>query len=264
MEERFKSLLESKLLTIDLPGVSNFELSDLGVSTINKASIENLRLGKQIERWVSLAINESAKFELLYENIQVFDGKITIGEFDFIFKNNTTNQIHHLELVYKFYLYKPVVNTTEINKWIGPNLKDSLSKKIDRLKIKQFPLLFKPQTKLALPTINVNKAEQNLCFMAHLFVPYSKEKILYKDISNEAIIGYWYPKVDFLNKFKKDFLFHLPTKTNWGLNPSTNSNWFNFDSIVNQIEESHARAFSPLCWVKSDKGEFSQCFIVWW
>ena len=30
------------------------------------------------------------------------------------------------------------------------------------------------------------------------------------------------------------------------------------------VKESHQREFSPLCWIKKNEDEFSQCFVVWW
>lgn len=264
MGNRYKSLLNTKLLNLQFDNVTNFELSNLKVYSIEKDSVENLRLGKQIERWISCAIKKSNVYELLHENIQVFDGKITIGEFDFLFKSMASQDVIHLEVVYKFYLYKPSDEKNEFEKWIGPNLKDCLTKKIDKLRTNQFPLLFKEQTKYRLPDLNINKVKQCLCFMSNLFVPFSLEKKIYKDINNEAIVGYWYKLKEFQNTFNINCQFLLPDKTNWGLEPSDNKIWLSLREVMILIKESHARKFSPLCWVKNGNGRFSQCFVVWW
>ena len=264
MSARYKSLLDTKLLDLKLNNVENFELSKLGVVSINNGNVENLRLGKQIERWVSLAINKSSKYDIVLENIQVFKGKITIGEFDFIIREIESNRLIHLELVYKFYLYRPSEASVEIHKWIGPNLKDSLIKKVDKLKNKQFPLLFKEESKIVLDNIDINAVNQQLCFMVNLFVPFGFKTEMYPDINNDAIAGYWYKFTDFLSLFECNFLFYIPVKSEWGLSPEQNNNWMSFKDILIEINECHLRQFSPMCWIKDCEGNFSQCFVVWW
>lgn len=112
---------------------------------------ENEVFGKRMEHFFEYYINNQDKFEVLIKNLQIFNNKITIGELDFIIRDVQLNQILHIELVCKFYLYIPDANNNnEFEKWIGPNKKDSLSKKIINLQQKQLPLLYKDETISAL------------------------------------------------------------------------------------------------------------------
>jgi len=54
------------------------------------------------------------------------------------------NKPIHLEIIYKFYLYDPSIGLTQLDHWIGPNRRDSLVKKLTKLKQKQLPLLYHP------------------------------------------------------------------------------------------------------------------------
>lgn len=262
---RIVSILNSQSIGVSINGISNFELSDLNDVEINKIEFpENLRLGKQVERIVSALISASSNFEILKENIQIIDGKITIGELDFIIKNKDSDTIFHLELVYKFYLYDPNHSQIELEKWIGPNRKDSFIEKYTKLQTKQFPLLYKEQTKIYLENLNVDELEQKLCFMASLFVPYHTFGQQFPLVNQQSIIGYWLSIDEFKTIENKDYKFYLPNKNEWGIDPKHNLIWQSFTTILSQIQDFHSRDFSPLCWVKNPNGNYEQCFIVWW
>ena len=63
------------------------------------------------------------------------------------------NQLIHLEVSYKFYLYDENLGKLESEKWIGPNKRDSLVQKTAKLKSKQLPILFHKET-ITMPPIN--------------------------------------------------------------------------------------------------------------
>lgn len=116
----------------------------------------NVRLGHIAERVVGQAIKVSENYEVLFENIQILEGKNTIGEIDFILREVETEQVIHLELAYKFYLYDPDISDTPIDNWIGPNRNDSLVEKLEKLKQKQFPLLHHPASKEVFEKVDVS------------------------------------------------------------------------------------------------------------
>ncbi|QTD38020.1 DUF1853 family protein [Polaribacter batillariae] len=87
---------------------------------------ENLRLGKYVERFVSFQISQENNIEILAENIQIQQEKRTLGELDCILLKD--NKPIHLEVIYKFYLYDATTGASEIEHFIGPNRKDSLSR----------------------------------------------------------------------------------------------------------------------------------------
>ena len=105
---------------------------------------ENLMLGKRVERFFSYQLKSQKRFTILKENIQIYNDKITIGELDCLLLEN--HKPKHVEVVYKFYLYDHSVGKTELEHLIGPNRKDTLTQKIEKLKLKQLPLLHKIET----------------------------------------------------------------------------------------------------------------------
>ena len=117
---------------------------------------KNTMLGKRAELFFKELIKGSKEYKVLADGIQVFKDKRTVGELDFIIQHRKSLQVFHTELTYKFYAYDPNIATTAIEKWIGPNRKDTLVQKLDKLNTRQFPLLHTKETqqrleKLSLP-----------------------------------------------------------------------------------------------------------------
>ena len=80
-------------------------------------------------------------------NIQVFDDKKTIGEYDVVYTTKNDSQLHHLELAVKFYLgipsYHQQHSSLPLNspkRWIGPRCRDRLDIKWERLLSHQLQL----------------------------------------------------------------------------------------------------------------------------
>ena len=131
---------------------------------------EKLRLGKYIERFVSFQIKQDKNCKIISENIQIQQDKLTLGELDCLLYKN--EKPIHLEIIYKFYLYDASVGATEIEHFIGPNRKDSLFEKLDKLQQKQLPLLYSNECKTYLESVNLDvpEVEQQVYFKAQLFV----------------------------------------------------------------------------------------------
>ena len=123
-------------------GLPQIKLNKQNINSTNLAVKQKLRLGHLVERFVSHELHYSKNIEVLAENIQIKQEKVTIGEIDCLLKYKQTPI--HLEISYKFYLYDESVGASELEHWIGPNRKDSLIEKITKLKTKQLPLLYKP------------------------------------------------------------------------------------------------------------------------
>ena len=84
--------------------------------------------------------SKDKEIKILAENVQIQNEKTTVGEIDCIL--TTAKKPVHLEIIYKFYLYDKSVGTNELEHWIGPNRRDSLVSKLNKLKDKQLPLLY--------------------------------------------------------------------------------------------------------------------------
>ncbi len=222
----------------------------------------NIRLGHLAERIVSELIKSSSNYKLLYENFQIIEDQKTIGEIDFIIENNSNKKLIHLELAYKFYLFDPSISTDPINNWIGPNRNDSLSQKLDKLKRKQFPLLYQTCTISKLNTIDVDTVSQSLCLIVSLFVPFEFKTQL-SPAYEKAIKGYYLNLEAFIKLDDPNKSYYLPSKKEWGMEASENEIWNPYNAIENQIATSINEKQAVLCWQKH-KETYLSFFIVWW
>lgn len=231
-------------------------------SKIDIALVDNLRLGKYIERLVSHELEQQNDISVLAENIQIQDDKITLGELDCLLLKD--NKPIHLEIIYKFYLYDDSVGDSEIEHFIGPNRKDSLIEKLTKLKNKQLPLLYSDTCKPYLDALNLNPKAitQQVYFKAQLFLPFSNPNTKLKTLNTDCITGFYINQTE-LHLFK-DCKFYMPNKKDWLVIPHVNVNWLNFDTFELKTNNFIEQKFSALCWVKFKNGELKKLFLVWW
>ncbi|MDT0678071.1 DUF1853 family protein [Autumnicola musiva] len=269
IQQQFKGFLSTPPLwkKDELFGIKQFKLPE---GYLLPEALQNLYsphsiLGKRMESFFEHFINQTRDYDLLASNIQINREKLTIGEIDFLLKQLSNKKLLHVELVYKFYVYDPSFKE-ELQRWIGPNRKDSLLQKIEKLRKKQFPLLFKNETKDFLQSIPLdpNYVEQEACFRANLFLPKKWSRQSISLVNKECICGYWISNEDFQAEEYKHALFYSPKKQNWPLNPRYNNIWFSFSEIRTQINFFLKKKRAPLIWMKKNKEEYERFFVVWW
>jgi hypothetical protein len=228
----------------------------------NNSFINEKRIGKLIEYFVFHELKGIKKINLLKSNIQISSNKITIGEIDVLL--NYLKRNIHLEIIFKFYLYDDKIESTEINRWIGPNRSDSLLKKINKLKNKQLPILY---NKYTLPILNelgidVNSVIQKVYFKSQLFIPYNLRNKKFNIINNQCIKGY-YHKENELKILEKNTLFYIPEKLDWLVEPNKHVKWLNKDEFMNEINLKIEYKGSQLCWT-SLNGDLNKIFVINW
>jgi len=86
------------------------------------------RLGLYFESLISYAIQHNNDLCLLARNLAIFEEKRQLGEFDLIFQDKIHQVNHHWELAVKFYLFDPAST-----QWVGPNARDRLDIKLNKL-----------------------------------------------------------------------------------------------------------------------------------
>lgn len=188
--------------------------------------------------------------------------RITIGELDYIFQDRRTREITHIELIFKYYLYDPNFEK-EPDRWIGPNRKDTLVKKLEKLRGQQFPLLFREETRKSVEPIT-GPVEQQVCFKASLFVPLDSLNQELPLINNAGIIGYWIKKERFSEEAYGRHQFYSPKKANWPIDPKYCCTWYSYQEIFEMICPMLSQQISPLLWMKKDNGSTERFFVVWW
>ncbi len=142
------------------------------------------RLGIYFEQLLSFYFSCYPRFKLLSKNLQVNSQEIpkrTIGEYDFIVLDLTTQQHYHIEVAVKFYLgyldneisiknNHPIYNW---HQWLGPNKKDSLGIKMQHLIQRQLKLSEHEEGKTTLESIGIDskKLSIKLLLTGRLYYP---------------------------------------------------------------------------------------------
>ncbi len=242
-------------------GIQQFELDLDSSSTFNRTILKRIRLGQLAEQFVFNQIEDSKGIDLIAENIQIKIDRRTLGELDAIIQKDKL--LIHLEIVYKFYVYDPSQGASEIERWIGPNRKDSLKEKLAKLKTKQFPLLYHESTVEFMNEleIDVKNLEQQVLFKAQLFTPYTNT-IAFELLNPKCVQGFYIHKQD-LNRFEAN-LFYIPTKYDWMLDPNDTVEWQSLVDFRIAADVWLSQQYSPLFWMKTPEGILQKGFLVWW
>ncbi|MFB9052187.1 DUF1853 family protein [Formosa undariae] len=244
-------------------GMQQFIMPTSTTASIDINIEPKLRLGKRVERFVSFELSKQKNIQILSENTQIQNHKITLGEIDCILKQDEI--CIHLEIVYKFYVYDPEVGTTEYDHWIGPNRKDSLVDKLLKLKAKQLPLLYRSETENYLETtLNISAIDllQQVYFKAQLFVPYNDNNIHFEELNPDCVKGFYISHNE-LKQFE-DCKFYMPEKADWLCDVQTQIPWLTFSMFNDVLQPLIGNKTAPLCWIKYPNGLTDKCFVVWW
>lgn len=245
----------------DIKSLKQLNLPQANTDFFLRKLDKQLRLGQLAEQFVFNQIETCNRAAILAENIQIQKDKRTLGELDTLLLLDRIPI--HLEIVYKFYLYDTSSGASEIECWIGPNRKDSLIEKLNKLEQKQLPLLFSEHCKHTLKRLELDHLvfEQQVLFKAQLFVPYEQQT--HFELLNADCISGFYINTSQLERFKTH-QFYIPTKLDWFLAPNDTVDWMDLIHFKLTSRPSIERHKSPLFWLKSNTGKLSKAFLVWW
>jgi uncharacterized protein len=109
------------------------------------------KVGHYFECLIQFWLERIRGFELVAHRHQVMDGKLTLGELDFVFRDDN-GRLNHWETAVKFYLCDRE-NVVKDSCFIGPNTADTLERKIERLAGHQLPL-----SEVAYPEVEIRRA----------------------------------------------------------------------------------------------------------
>lgn len=263
IQKRYQGFLNTPNLW-ESTSVRNLEQLELD-SSIRKINVDidgNLRLGKYVERLASFQLSQQQHISIIAENIQIQKEKLTLGELDCLLLDN--KKPTHLEIIYKFYMYDDNVGANEIEHCIGPNRRDSLIKKLDKLKNKQLPILYSDACKSYLDLLNLNAEDivQKVLFKAQLFLPFSHQNTSLNILNTNCIVGY-YIKQQELSAFK-DCKFYVPTKKDWLIEPYANVKWLKYSEFSAIVLPQLMQSYASLFWLKCNNGTIKKMFLVWW
>lgn len=222
-------------------------------------------LGKQAETCFEFLLKQSKRYQLLAANIQIQGETKTLGELDYLIYDTETQKTLHIELACKFYLFDDNLGPNSEAKWIGPNRKDTLQEKLDKVTEKQFPLLFAPETADFLKDLHLDIAtiEQQVCIKSFLFLPKDFNKEKFSKHYQECIVGTYIPFSEFETEENSGALFAIPDKKEWLIPPENLTEWYSFVEAKENIVSLVTNKKSPLVY-KKQKDTLEKFFVVWW
>ncbi|UII75908.1 DUF1853 family protein [Flagellimonas sp. HMM57] len=247
-------------------GIEQFEFPELLLTEFESETInERLRLGHQMEIVFEQLISFSEQWKILAKNLLIDEGKIRLGELDFILRNIETAQVYHIELAYKFYIVNPDISEP-IHRLMGPNKRDMFFTKLDKLKEKQFPLLYNAALHDKLQELEINPiiVIQQACFKTQLFVPYGDSNISIRPLNNKCIQGSWLRFNDFNSETFRKFEYYIPFKKEWVITPTSNRKYTSHYAALLEVNLSMLKENAPMLWVKKPDGTIEKLFVVWW
>jgi len=143
------------------------------------------RLGGYFEALLKFTLQQSSDVALLLNNWVVRDGKETLGECDFIFRDLRRQQIHHWEVTVKFYLYHQ-------GHFFGTNVRDRLDIKYRRLRDHQLKLPQRPLVKALLKNqFGIEQLDSSVFFKGYLFYPLGFEGDQSNMLADDHLRGSW-------------------------------------------------------------------------
>lgn len=165
-------------------------------------------MGRYFEQLIFFALQHDPHYELLEENRQIFDDKITIGELDLVVLNKLSGVIEHWEIALKFYLQ--VANSAEPVYMLGPSTRDNLAKKLDKLLDAQIPLSQIEEIQKDYPAI-----QAKLMVKGIFFYPWGQNWTLSQGVSAKHLRGNWLSLDAFKQLSNNSDKWLLRKKPNW-------------------------------------------------
>lgn len=221
------------------------------------------RLGKRVESFVYHQLRHAPGIEWITDSLQIQQNNRTVGELDALYYDHGTPV--HLEVAYKFYLCDTLNEQTDpLARWIGPNRKDNLSLKLQKMAGRQFPLLYHPAADpyLRAHGLSAGAIQQRLCFKGLLFVPHDQTGTDPGPLNANCVAGFHLPFAQ-LSKLNKSLLF-VPRKPDWLTVPHHDVPWLSFDEARNVIHGEVQTGRSPMVWWRAQNGRTGRCFVTAW
>jgi hypothetical protein len=246
-------------------GVKPFKTDEkVDISSIEKyaeAISKHKYLGKRAELFFLAYLEASTRYTDIIHSFQINTEEKTIGELDFICFDQLQQKWIHIELVYKLYVFKGENQFDDFSQWIGPNLKDRLDHKVNKLITHQLPLGQHPDIRNKIET---NTIESYCCFKARLFLENRKQSVDTLNLNSDCITGNYLNFEEFKSYKHQKSLFCVPEKINWICKADSNRHWYDFKEAENKLKPMLKEKRAQLVWIKTEEGDYLEYFIVWW
>ena len=166
--ERLPQLSESRRAELRdevLPAVRLLETMSLE-GALRAIGAQGWRVGHYFESLVGYWLQQLRGWELIARDHLVRREKRTLGAYDFIVRN-AQDRVEHWEVAVKFYLRRG--QQSEWRSWVGPNQRDRLDKKVNRMRDHQLVLARREEGQAALSELGVSTIDQQVVLLKGAF-----------------------------------------------------------------------------------------------
>ncbi|MDC0259348.1 DUF1853 family protein [Verrucomicrobiales bacterium] len=212
------------------------------------------RVGYYFESLVHFWLKEIRGVEIVEHNLQIQDGKRTVGELDFVFRDEN-GELNHWEVAIKFYLHAATENYSGSH-FVGPNARDTLERKHARFIDHQLPL-----GKATIPEI----AHQATFVKGQIFYhPTDRDPVISPLLAENHQRGFWFrqSETDLLENFQGAESFRILQKPSWLSGSSAAA--VNYASISDWLKTHFTESDHPvlLSALDSTETETARIFVV--
>jgi hypothetical protein len=180
------------------------------------------RLGNYFETLWAYALELNPRYQLIERNLQINDGERTLGEMDFIVRDNESGRYAHWELAIKFYL--GIGNTRNHGAWHGPGKKDRLDLKVEHLLSRQVLLSAHPVARSLLRERGIVIDDCAVILKGRLFYPWQQQGAEQFPFSANPShpVGHWLTREQLLASYASGARFEPLIRSGWmAKNPTT-------------------------------------------
>lgn len=154
-------------------------------------------LGAYFEQLLGLWLDHLPETRLLARNLIVTEPGRRIGEFDLLFRDRSRDETVHWEVAVKFYLRHGQGGW----RWLGPNPRDSLRRKLDKVFSRQLQLPQHPRARQLLQQrFGVNEVQSRALIKGYLFYPLDSDwrhpSATPPGVSRDHLKGWWCRQTD--------------------------------------------------------------------
>ena len=149
-------------------------------------------LGIYFESLLAFWLQHLPDIELLAQNLKVGQPGLQLGEFDLLFRDLAQRQLIHWEVTVKFYLRYGKADY----QWLGPNPRDSLQRKLNKVFDRQLHLSDHPKAQQVLQReLGQHQLTPQAFVKGYLFYPYDSDwqrpTQIPAGISTNHLKGWW-------------------------------------------------------------------------
>lgn len=194
---------------------------------------ERLSLGKYFEMLCESTLEASEQWQIVHRNQQIFNEKLTVGEFDLIIKDLVRNQFEHWEVTIKFYLQVE-------NYFFGTNIRDRFDLKEAKLFNQQINLAEHPAALKWLEENNIVIGGRRVLSRGVLFYKFETNDDSAARLLDEKEKSYWLEESLFLNVFMgiNTISWRVLAKLEWmSLEASSPEPWVDAQTLVIKLQE---------------------------